>query len=155
MCLVPIQVMWRSREMLHVCQRPTRLPEKLPERMLRMPSKRRKQYEHNACRIVLETGDTVLVQNVSEWGGPGKLRSYWEKFMKFLLSLGNEWARLPCIRSAILEQRKECYTATYCYLAHTYKWIRLMYDPGIKTMSGSKIRMLHHGTANTSIERHV
>jgi len=31
----------------------------------------------------------------------------------------------------------------------------LMYDPGIKTMSGSKIRMLHHGTANTSIERHV
>jgi len=42
------------------------LPEKLPERMLRMPSKRRKQYEHNACRIVLETGDTVLVQNVSE-----------------------------------------------------------------------------------------
>lgn len=77
--------MWRSREMLHVCQRPTRLPEQLPGGM---PSKRRKQYDNNACRIVLETGDTVLVQNVSEWGGPGKLRSYWEKFMKFLLSLG-------------------------------------------------------------------
>lgn len=48
------------------------------ENMRKTGERGQKHYNQSAWSSVLEPGDHVLIQNLSERGGPGKIRAYWE-----------------------------------------------------------------------------
>ena len=49
------------------------------KRSQRSQLQNKSNYDKNARSMVLQPGDRVLVRKLSERGGPGKLRSFWEK----------------------------------------------------------------------------
>ena len=49
------------------------------EKATKTSTKGKRQFDKKARAILLKAGDRVLVRNLRETGGPGKVRAYWEK----------------------------------------------------------------------------
>ena len=41
-------------------------------------AKAKKYYDQKLCSTILQLNDRILVHNLSQWGGPGKLKAHWE-----------------------------------------------------------------------------
>ena len=50
----------------------------------------KRNYNKKVFGLILEPNDRVLLRNVSERGGTGKLRSYWEKYIYIVVSCNPE-----------------------------------------------------------------
>ena len=55
------------------------------EHSIRNSAKGKKSYDKGARYSTLMPGDGVLVRNLSEWEGPGKLRSHWKQDIHVVL----------------------------------------------------------------------
>ncbi|XP_062600318.1 uncharacterized protein LOC134261954 [Saccostrea cucullata] len=60
------------------------------QQAMKMSDKGKRQYDKALLSARLYPGDHVLVKNLLEKGGPGKLRSYWEKDVYVVLKQVNE-----------------------------------------------------------------
>ena len=56
----------------------------------KVASRNKAQYDKRAGAAMLEKGNRVLVRNLREKGGPGKLRAQWEGKVYFVKERGGE-----------------------------------------------------------------
>ena len=82
----------------------------------------KESYDKKVRSTVLQEGDHVLVRNLTERGGPGKLRSFWEKDIhRVVKRLGDHSPVYQLVSEReIRTQRCVLYIVTYCYLATIY-----------------------------------
>ena len=62
----------------HYCEKTAKGAFQIASKCAALSKERIKQADKGVRHTVLEPGDRVLVRNLRERGGPGKLRSFWE-----------------------------------------------------------------------------
>ena len=77
----------------------------------------RKRWNKGPVLTELKCGDRVLVRNLTERGGPGKLRNYWESDVHVVTRelLVNLMSFMKYKQKVINVRRNEYYIGTCCY----------------------------------------
>jgi chromosome segregation ATPase len=79
-----------------------------------------RQFDKKARAVLLEPGDRVLVRNLRETGGPGKIRANWEKDIYIVTQ--QKGTNVPVLKSnenRDLEHRAYC-IVIFCFHVHIY-----------------------------------
>ena len=86
------------------------------EKATKTSTKGKRQFDKNARAILMKVGDRVLVRNLRETGGPGKIKAYWKKDIYIVTK--QKGANVPVYEVTRKSGLVEYFIVTCCFNVH-------------------------------------